>query len=176
MEGHAGRTWLDPSVVKIRLFNDPDWAQIWPILHDIIVEQETFPYDPPSPKRKPGPCGSSPRRDANLVADSSGRSWAQRTCTRTGPGRASTSPAAASWLLAQHEAREWAVHSSKPRSPGQRTAASQGCSSTLSSEGNLDAEKLYGDLGFVAVGTVPGAFKSPTRGRIGLHVLYRTLP
>ncbi len=43
-------------------------------------------------------------------------------------------------------------------------------------EGNLAAKKLYADLGFVTIGTVPGAFNSPTKGRVGLHVLYRPLP
>jgi len=38
------------------------------------------------------------------------------------------------------------------------------------------AEKLYADLGFITIGTVPGAFNSPTKGRVGLHVLYRPLP
>ena len=39
-----------------------------------------------------------------------------------------------------------------------------------------DLERLYARLGFVLVGTVPGAFESPTRGRVGLHVMYRPLP
>ncbi len=43
-------------------------------------------------------------------------------------------------------------------------------------EGNTAAERLYADLGFTVIGTVPGAFASPTRGRVGLHVMFRPLP
>ena len=41
---------------------------------------------------------------------------------------------------------------------------------------DLAAEKLSADLGFVTIGTVPGAFNSPTKVRVRLHVLYRPLP
>ena len=39
-------------------------------------------------------------------------------------------------------------------------------------ETNTAAVKLYLDLGFSIVGTVPGAFDHPTLGRVGLHVMY----
>ncbi|WP_010476366.1 acetyltransferase, partial [Streptomyces somaliensis] len=40
---------------------------------------------------------------------------------------------------------------------------------------NTHAVRLYEDLGFRIVGTVPDAFRHPTRGYTGLHVMYRPL-
>jgi hypothetical protein len=34
------------SVVEIREARQEDWAQIWPVIHDVITEQQTFAYDP----------------------------------------------------------------------------------------------------------------------------------
>ena len=37
---------------------------------------------------------------------------------------------------------------------------------------NVNAIQLYKALGFVTVGTIPGAFDSATQGRVGLDVMY----
>jgi GNAT superfamily N-acetyltransferase len=42
-------------------------------------------------------------------------------------------------------------------------------------ETNEAAVRLWQKLGFVIVGTVPGAFRSPTHGYVGLHVMYLPL-
>jgi hypothetical protein len=42
-------------------------------------------------------------------------------------------------------------------------------------EGNERAEKLYRALGFQIVGTVPESFHHPTKGYVGLHIMYRHL-
>ena len=42
-------------------------------------------------------------------------------------------------------------------------------------ETNVAAVRLWQDLGFEIVGTVPGAFRSPTRGYVGLHVMFLPL-
>jgi len=42
-------------------------------------------------------------------------------------------------------------------------------------ESNRGAIEIYRRLGFDIVGTVPGAFAHPTLGRVGLHVMYRSL-
>jgi hypothetical protein len=42
-------------------------------------------------------------------------------------------------------------------------------------ETNTAAVRLWTDLGFVVDGTVPGAFRHPTRGYVGLHVMYLPL-
>ncbi len=42
-------------------------------------------------------------------------------------------------------------------------------------ETNEAAVRLWQSLGFEIVGTVPGAFRSPTRGFVGMHVMYLPL-
>jgi GNAT superfamily N-acetyltransferase len=42
-------------------------------------------------------------------------------------------------------------------------------------ETNTAAVRLWQDLGFRIIGTVPGAFRSPTHGYVGLHVMYLDL-
>ena len=42
-------------------------------------------------------------------------------------------------------------------------------------ETNVAAVRLWQDLGFEIVGTVPGAFRSPEHGYVGLHVMFLSL-
>jgi GNAT superfamily N-acetyltransferase len=42
-------------------------------------------------------------------------------------------------------------------------------------ETNTAAVRLWQDLGFEIVGTVPAAFESATHGRVGLHVMFLSL-
>jgi GNAT superfamily N-acetyltransferase len=42
-------------------------------------------------------------------------------------------------------------------------------------ETNAGAVRLWKQLGFEVIGTVPEAFDHPTEGRVGLHVMYRRL-
>ena len=77
-------------MLQMRAFDDPDWAQIWPILRDIVVEQETFPYDPAMTEDKARSMWVTPHRDAPWWPTPTVRSWAPPTCTRTDLVRAST--------------------------------------------------------------------------------------
>ena len=42
-------------------------------------------------------------------------------------------------------------------------------------ETNTAAVRLWQDLGFEIIGTVPRAFESASQGRVGLHVMYLDL-
>jgi ribosomal protein S18 acetylase RimI-like enzyme len=42
-------------------------------------------------------------------------------------------------------------------------------------ETNTPAVTLWRSLGFVVVGTVPGAFRHPEHGYVGLHVMFLDL-
>lgn len=163
-------------MAKIRAFDDADWAQVWPILRDIVVEQETFPYDPAMSEDEARSMWVVASPGRTLVADSGAQvqGTANMYANRPGPGQ---HVASGSFMVARaaqghgvgralvEAALEWAVDS-----------GFAGMQFNAVVEGNRAAEKLYADLGFVTVGTVPGAFESPTRGRVGLHVLYRSLP
>jgi L-amino acid N-acyltransferase YncA len=47
---------------------------------------------------------------------------------------------------------------------------------TYAYAGDLDDDTGWArDLGFEVVGTVPGVFESRRHGRVGLHVMHRTL-
>ena len=42
-------------------------------------------------------------------------------------------------------------------------------------ESNTSAVRLWQDLGFEIIGTVPDAFDHPTLGLVGLHIMYLRL-
>jgi hypothetical protein len=119
-------------VLQIRAFDDPDWAQIWPILRDIVVEQETFAYDPAMTEDEARSMWVITPPGRTLVADSNGQilGTANMYANRPGPGKHIASGS----FMVGRAARGQGVDSSKPRSPGQWIAASPGCSSTRSSK------------------------------------------
>ena len=39
-------------------------------------------------------------------------------------------------------------------------------------ESNVGAVRLYTSIGFTIVGTAPGGFRHPTKGLVGLHVMF----
>lgn len=56
-----------------------------------------------------------------------------------------------------------------------RAAGFRGMQFNAVVECNEPAVRLYQSLGFEVVGTVPGAFRHPREGYVGLHVMYREL-
>ncbi len=56
-----------------------------------------------------------------------------------------------------------------------RGAGYRGIQSNAVVETNTPAVALWRSLGFVVVGTVPGAFRHPDHGYVGLHVMYLDL-
>jgi hypothetical protein len=83
------------STFAIREAREDDWPQIWPIIHEVITEQQTFAYDPAMSEddAKRGWLLPAPARV--VVAADGDLYWVPRTCTRTGPVREATSRPAA---------------------------------------------------------------------------------
>ncbi|TDU90042.1 L-amino acid N-acyltransferase YncA [Kribbella voronezhensis] len=154
-----------------------DWAAIWPFFHEIVTAQETYTYDPELTFDQAralwmSPSGSELSRTTVAVdADGTVLGSANMYPNRPGPG---SHVASASFMVdSSHRGRgvgralcqdmiDWAAAS------GFRAIQFNAVVET-----NERAVKLWQDLGFTIIGTVPEAFLHPTHGYVGLHVMHR---
>jgi L-amino acid N-acyltransferase YncA len=161
--------------VTIRVATEADWPTIWPIFEATVADGETYAYpeDLSSARARElwleGPPGRT------VVLEEGGELLGTAKMGPNRPGRgdhvgtASFMVATAARgrgvgrLLAEHVV-EW-----------HRGAGFRGIQFNAVVETNTAAVALWRSLGFVVVGTVPGAFRSRTHGYVGLHVMYLDL-
>jgi L-amino acid N-acyltransferase YncA len=163
------------SGVVIRPARESDWSAIWPIMEAVSRSGDTFTY----PRDLTEPQGRSlwmaTSQHTIVAVDEAGLvlGTAKMGPNQMGPG---SHVATGSFMVAL-SARgrgigrllgtaviEWAVAS------GFRAIQFNAVVVT-----NTIALRLWQDLGFRIVGTVPGAFAHPEQGDVSLHVLHRTL-
>ena len=178
------------AAFTIRPARDADWPAIWPFFRQIVAAGETYSYDrdidEPSAREiwmlePPGATvvAVSGDRDVDRDVDGDGHpagavlGSAKMNPNQMGGGShvASASfmvdPAAAGRGVGRalgEYALSWA------RAQGYRSMQFNAVVET-----NTRAVALWRSLGFETVGTVPEAFKHPTKGYVGLHIMYRRL-
>lgn len=161
--------------MRIREYAAADWPQVWPIVEDVIVAQETFPYDPGWSAEVARDVWVETPPGLTVVACLDGEivGTAKMGRNRPGPGgHVST----ASFMVAA-SARGRGVG----RALGEYAldwARRQGYAAMQFNavvESNEVAVELYRRLGFAVIGTVPESFQHPRLGRVGLHVMHRQL-
>jgi L-amino acid N-acyltransferase YncA len=153
-----------------------DWEQIWPFMRQIVTAGETYAYDPDMDEatarklwlvRPPGRTVVAVHEDGTVLGT------ANMYPNRPGPG---SHVASASFMVdgrasghgvgraLGEEALGWA------RANGFRAMQFNAVVAT-----NTRAVALWRSLGFAIIGTVPEAFRHPTEGYVGLHVMHRRL-
>ncbi|MEG8183629.1 GNAT family N-acetyltransferase [Nocardia terpenica] len=158
--------------MQVREYVPADWPQVWPIIREIVRAGETFVYDPAMTEEqaRDGWITRPPAITVVAVADGRVVGTANAYANRPGPG-AHVSTAS---IMVAADAHGKGVGTALCRFVMEWAKAQGfvGMQFNAVAESNHRAVDLYRRLGFQIVGTVPGAFRHPTLGRVGLHVMY----
>lgn len=160
----------------IRPMTEADWVEFFPTYTEVVEAGETYAF--PSGQTLEEARGwwveSGPGVTVVAVSEDGELLGSAKTGPNR-PGRGSHVATASFMVTAAARGRgvgralgEWVL----ARAREQGYAAMQ---FNAVVETNTVAVKLWQDLGFSILGTVPEAFDSRTHGRVGLHVMHRHL-
>ncbi|GAA1296418.1 GNAT family N-acetyltransferase [Saccharothrix xinjiangensis] len=161
--------------VTIREAHEDDWPSMWSIIHDVVTGQRTFPYDPDMSEfdaRRIWLLGA-PARVVVAVRGDRVVGTANMYANRPGPG----SHVASGSLMVAEEARGAGVGRALTVDmiAWARRRGFAAIQFNAVVEVNTAAVRLYESLGFVTLGTAPGAFRHPTLGHVGLRIMWLDL-
>jgi len=161
--------------MEIREAREGDWAQIWPFLRDVVAAGETYcwPRDTTEEAAQAWWMGKPGGRV--FVADDDGRVLGTAELHPNQPA-AGGHVCNAGFMVARQAAgrgigRALAGHVlAEAANAGFRAMQFNAVVET-----NHNAVSLWQSLGFNVLTTVPGAFRHPVHGFVGLHVMHRSL-
>ena len=154
-----------------------DWPAIWAILRRVAAAGETFCWPRDIAEDRARAIWTAPPPNLTLVLRDGEGDAVVGTATlhpnQDGPGAhvANASFAVDPQCRGQGVGRRLALATLD------RARAEGYCAMQFNAvvETNTGAVALWRSLGFAVVGTVPGAFRHPSAGYVGLHVMHRTL-
>lgn len=153
-----------------------DWTSIWPFFHEIVAAGETYAYEPsmPEPTAREAWMGAPPKR-TSVAVDDDGRivGSASMYANRPGPG---AHVASASFMVdPTRSGRGTGRRLGEDMLAWARAQGFRAVQFNAVVETNQRAVALWRSLGFTVIGTVPEAFRHPSHGYVGLHVMHRFL-
>jgi GNAT superfamily N-acetyltransferase len=164
------------GTMLVREATEEDWSPIWPILREIGRAGETLTWDPGT---------TETRARAGWMRRPPGRTVVAVDTDGTIVGSANTHPihagagshiANAGFVVLPARQRQGIGRAlgrhvlEQARSDGYRAMQFNAVVET-----NTPAVRLWRSFGFDVLATVPRAFHHPTKGYVGLHIMYRDL-
>ncbi|HKE14307.1 MAG TPA: GNAT family N-acetyltransferase [Kofleriaceae bacterium] len=164
--------------MRIRDATDGDWPAIWAFMRPIAATGETYAWDRDIAEERARAIWFPPRPGRTVVAvddedDGAILGTAEYRPNHGGPGAHVANaafmvdPGRASRGVGRALAEHVLEHA---RRDGFRAMQFNAVVET-----NTHAVALWRSLGFDVLATVPEAFHHPTRGHVGLHIMYRRL-
>ena len=183
--------------MKIRLATDADRDAIWSIFHEVVAAGDTYALDPNISREDALAYWFAPSTHtyvAEIDRESVGEADSfpgTATPSRTANPNHAT---AGTYILrpnqsggGAHVANAGFMVSASARGQGIGRAMAEHCLSEAHRLGframqfnyvistNTVAIRLWHDLGFEIVGTLPGAFRYPDKGYVDVYVMFRSL-
>ena len=160
----------------VRPIDDADWAGFFPVFRDVVAAGETYAYPEGLTAEQARALWVESPPGATVVAV--GDDGSVLGSAKAGPNRPSRGShvATASFMVAPTARRQGAGRALGEWALG--WAREQGYAAMQFNavvETNTAAVRLWRELGFDVVGTVPQAFDSASHGLVGLHVMHRYL-
>jgi L-amino acid N-acyltransferase YncA len=161
--------------MEIREARDGDWAQIWPFLRDVVAAGETYCWPRDSSEADARTWWMNKPGGRVFVAVDSNRVLGTAELHPNQPA-AGSHVCNAGFMVASHAAgrgigRALAGHVLEQAS----NAGFRAMQFNAVVETNTNAVRLWQSLGFSILATVPGAFRHPVHGFVGLHLMHRSL-
>jgi L-amino acid N-acyltransferase YncA len=160
--------------VTVRDYDDADWPAVWPIIEEVVRAGDTFPYptDLIETDARPLWLENGPGGRTTVALDGDGQLLGTAKMGRNRPGPGAHVATASYMVSAQARGKgigralvvdslEWA-----------REAGYAAMQFNAVVTENIGAVRLYEDLGFRVVGTVPEAHQLPDGRRVGLHIMH----
>jgi L-amino acid N-acyltransferase YncA len=166
---------LDDQRVKIRTATQSDSEEIWQIFRAVVRPGDTYALDPQISREEALAYWFAPRTETFVAIEDDGRvvgTYILRP-NQSGPGA--------------HVANAAFMVEPAARGHGLGRAMAEHCLTEASELGyramqfnfvvssNVPAVKLWQQLGFEIVGTLPGAFRHPSLGYVDAYVMFRNL-
>jgi L-amino acid N-acyltransferase YncA len=161
--------------LRVRVAGTEDWPAIWPIWHRVVASGDTYTWAPDTPEETARGLWMPPAPAATLVAEVEGVVVGTALLKPVQPGLGDhvanagfmVDPDRAGGGIGRGLAEATLVEA--------RRRGYRAMQFSAVVEVNTRAVRLWRSLGFEIVGTIPEAFRHPTRGLVGLHVMHRSL-
>lgn len=182
-------------MIEIRVATDEDRDAIWAIFHEVVVAADTYAFDRDISREEALAYWFAPGTHTYVAEQESvGDATAALGKPTASPAAAQDRQIAGTYILrpnqsggGAHVANAAFMVAPDARSQGIGRAMGEHCLSEARRLGframqfnfvvstNESAVRLWRELGFKIVGTLPGAFRHPEKGYVDVYVMYQSL-